>query len=252
MERLEGVDLWETLHQMLNVRKEDPNYYDFNQEEFTMHVVRELLRGLDFLHSHNFIHKDIKLENIVMHKNSSRTNPMNDTVVMIDFDTVEPFHGPDVPKIEDILGTDNYIAPEAYFGKYSPQSDLFSVGVVAYKMMTGAFPFPDTLFDDRPGENFVGHPKMAEIGNKVAKHKINWKCANLHKHKEAQDLIQKMLHRNPDKRITVQGALKHPWMQRSIAMEHVLSPKHSVRRKSLNYIAKPSGAILHSSSSNSY
>lgn len=41
------------------------------------------------------------------------------------------------PKGRHVLGTDQYIAPEAYEGKYSPASDIFAVGVIAYKMLTG-------------------------------------------------------------------------------------------------------------------
>ncbi|CAE7885348.1 CRK6, partial [Symbiodinium microadriaticum] len=87
-------------------------------------------------------------------------------VKLIDFDTVEEWNSTG-PKSKHVLGTDQYIAPEAYEGKYSPASDIFAVGVIAYKILTGSFPYNGRLFDDKPGENWVGSPKMKEIRQKL-------------------------------------------------------------------------------------
>merc|ERR1719327_1440077 len=78
---------------------------------------------------------------------------------LIDFDTVQDWE-PMSPKAKDVLGTDGYIAPEAYGGEYSPASDVYAVGVIMYKLLTGRFPSRPDIFDDEPGENWVGSEAM--------------------------------------------------------------------------------------------
>merc|ERR1719247_2602027 len=87
-------------------------------------------------------------------------------VKVIDFDTLDQWT-PAAGVAKDVVGTDQYIAQEAYAGKYSPLSDVFAVGVIAYRLLCGRFPFHAELFDDEPGENWVGSPKMDEIRSKL-------------------------------------------------------------------------------------
>merc|ERR1719215_2216840 len=95
------------------------------------------------------------------------------SVKLIDFDTVEDW-SPKSPKATRVLGTDQYIAPEAYEGRYSPASDIFAIGVIAYRLLAGTFPFRNSLFDDKPGENWVGSPKMREIRGKLQAVRLDW------------------------------------------------------------------------------
>merc|ERR1711904_381478 len=94
-------------------------------------------------------------------------------VKLIDFDTLEE-HTPKTPKAKDVPGTDQYIAPEAYSGNYSQASDMFAVGVIAYKLIVGKFPFPDDFFDDGPGENYTGSPKMKQIKKRLQDHNVDF------------------------------------------------------------------------------
>ncbi|CAL1145995.1 unnamed protein product [Cladocopium goreaui] len=96
-------------------------------------------------------------------------------------------------KSRHVLGTDQYIAPEAYEGKYSPASDIFAVGVIAYKMLTGSFPYNGRLFDDKPGENWVGSPKMKEIKQKLCDARVSWSHPVFEKEPGASRLVSRML-----------------------------------------------------------
>merc|ERR1719382_1485258 len=131
----------------------------------TKAILRQLLRGVTALHNEGCIHKDLKLENVMVAR--SRSDSLVEPVVkLIDFDTAQTWE-PSSPKAKIVLGTDQYISSEAYAGRYSPASDMFAVGVIAYKLVTGLFPFNGRMFDDEAGENWVGSPKMKQIQDRV-------------------------------------------------------------------------------------
>merc|ERR1719161_3445592 len=134
------------------------------------------------------IHRDIKPENIMFHegtelKGSSKaqpvepmTAPVNKTVKLIDFDTVQEWT-PASPKCKRIVGTPGYIAPEAFKGEYTPASDLWSVGVILYILMTGDMPFSEEdIGEDIAGNNVVGGDKAEEVYQRLSKAQIDFDC----------------------------------------------------------------------------
>merc|ERR1719163_554788 len=129
--------------------------------EDTREVVRQILEALRVMHGTGRIHKDLKLENVMVD-----TTPASPTAKIIDFDTVVDWE-PTSPRSKHVLGTDGHIAPEAYSGDYSPASDIYAVGVVLFKLLTRKFPSKPELFDDKPGENYVGSPAMKRIKERL-------------------------------------------------------------------------------------
>eukprot|EP00929_Paragymnodinium_shiwhaense_P020687 TRINITY_DN13700_c0_g1_i1.p1 TRINITY_DN13700_c0_g1~~TRINITY_DN13700_c0_g1_i1.p1 ORF type:complete len:466 (+),score=131.77 TRINITY_DN13700_c0_g1_i1:108-1505(+) len=133
---------------------------------------------------------------------------------IIDFDTVQEWE-PHSPKPEDVVGTDGYIAPEAYLGFYSPASDIYAAGVIMYKLLTGKFPSRKQIFDDKPGENWVGSPAMKRIHDKLKNEKMDFKLHPLDKCPEAADLARGMMLFDAAARPSADQALKHPWFKMS-------------------------------------
>merc|ERR550539_1384656 len=129
---------------------------------------------------------------------------------LIDFDTVESWE-PTSPKSRDVLGTDGYIAPEAYSGNYSPASDMYCVGVIMYKLLTGKFPTRTDIFDDLPGENWVGSPAMKRIQERLKSEKIDFGRAPFDRSPVAADLASSLLRFDPNERPSAEEALRHPW-----------------------------------------
>jgi serine/threonine protein kinase len=130
---------------------------------------------------------------------------------LIDFDFTDEWE-PTSPKAKAVVGTDGYIAPESYLGDTQPKSDIFSTGVVMYVLVAGRFPFEDDIFDDKPGENYVGSPKMVEIHTKLKRAKVRFGRA-WDQLPEAKAFCQMMLTQEVDQRPTAEDCLMHPWMR---------------------------------------
>eukprot|EP00428_Durinskia_dybowskii_P023150 CAMPEP_0170248666 /NCGR_PEP_ID=MMETSP0116_2-20130129/24129_1 /TAXON_ID=400756 /ORGANISM="Durinskia baltica, Strain CSIRO CS-38" /LENGTH=423 /DNA_ID=CAMNT_0010499561 /DNA_START=12 /DNA_END=1283 /DNA_ORIENTATION=- len=201
MERVGGSDLFELLDAegMLPLHESKA-------------ILRQLLKGVAALHEEGCIHKDLKLENVMVDRKSLQESASGEPVVkLIDFDTAQTWE-PDSPKAKTVLGTDQYISSEAYTGKYSPASDIFAVGVIAYKLVTGYFPFNEKMFNDEAGENWVGSPKMKQISDKVSHARINFKIKPFPDNPDAVSFIKAMLAPKDDDRPLAEDALNHPFL----------------------------------------
>lgn len=93
-------------------------------------ITVEILNGLEYLHSKNIIHRDIKPANILM---------FGDTPRLADFGISRAIETATVSST--IVGTESYMSPEAFEGVRSVQTDIWSVGVLLYKLLTGTLPF---------------------------------------------------------------------------------------------------------------
>ena len=100
-------------------------------------IIEQVAKGLRAFHRKEMLHQDLRPENIMIDKTG--------TVKIIDFGSAKVAGvveaAPPVDH-EDILGTVQYTAPEYFFGEGgTPRSDLFSLGVITYQMLTGKLPY---------------------------------------------------------------------------------------------------------------
>ena len=166
-------------------------------------IFKQILSGLSYLHSKNIVHRDLKLENILI----SDTEYVDITgeeyfdIKIIDFGNARIFDKKTITN-NSIVGSSYYIAPEVFLRKYNKECDLWSAGVILYMLIVGSPPFY--------GENDkkVFSNIKTGIFDKNDKRWIN--ASN-----EVKDLICKLLVYEPKKRLTANEALQHLWFQKT-------------------------------------
>lgn len=210
MEKCGGRDLCECVHKRVLLQPGEVKL-----------VMKQILSALAEMHARGVIHKDVKLENVMLERTPSTASGGDSpygseasalSVKIVDFDTVEGYT-PETPKqAKAVLGTDQYISPEAYEGKYSPASDVFAVGVIGYRLLVGEFPFDSRLFDDKPGENWVGSPKMGSIRQRLHRFQVKYEHKAFQLEPAACELIQSLLLVQESDRPSAQEALQHRWL----------------------------------------
>ena len=163
-------------------------------------MFRQIFSGLAYLHSNNVIHRDLKLENILIQEKEKSKETNEDLFILkiIDFGTAKIFDKN--KKAKAIVGSSYYIAPEVLNKKYNRECDLWSAGVILYMFIVGHAPFE--------GKNDREIMEKVKKGN-FSKNERRWINAS----DEVKDLINKLLIYEPEKRLTAIDALKHPWFK---------------------------------------
>jgi eukaryotic-like serine/threonine-protein kinase len=109
--------------------------------ETALQLTLQVARGLSFAHQHGLVHRDVKPQNVLL--NGSGEAKVTDFGIAR---SMSVQHG--MTQTGTVLGTSDYIAPEQAQGRrVDEQSDVYSLGVVLFELLTGRVPFP--------GENFV-------------------------------------------------------------------------------------------------
>ncbi|KAL7887582.1 hypothetical protein AOLI_G00053030 [Acnodon oligacanthus] len=179
------------------------------KEEDVKRLLRQILEGVAFLHKKNVVHLDLKPQNILLTHNE----PLGD-IKIVDFGLSRMVSNNQ--EIREIMGTPEYVAPEVLnYEPISTATDMWSIGVLAYVMLTGISPF---LGDDKQ-ETFLN---ISQINISYAEEELE------RLDKAAIHFIKSLLIKEPQDRATAEECLKHQWLQ----MQEKNAAEELVKQKS--------------------
>ncbi|KAI4295624.1 hypothetical protein L6164_035649 [Bauhinia variegata] len=156
-------------------------------------VMVQMLNFVSFCHLQGVVHRDLKPENFLY---SSKDE--NSQLKAIDFG-LSDFVKPD-ERLNDIVGSAYYVAPEVLHRSYSTEADVWSIGVIAYILLCGSRPFWAHTESGIFRAVLKADPSFDEA---------RWPSLSI----EAKDFVKRLLNKDPRKRITAAQALSHPWIR---------------------------------------
>jgi eukaryotic-like serine/threonine-protein kinase len=97
-------------------------------------IIAQACRGLDYAHRHGVVHRDVKPGNLLVSD--------SDVVKLADFGIARATDQSSITQVGSVLGTAAYLSPEQARGEEAgPRADIYSLGVVAYQLMSGRLPY---------------------------------------------------------------------------------------------------------------
>ncbi|KAJ8484664.1 hypothetical protein OPV22_017149 [Ensete ventricosum] len=189
-------------------------------EEHCQYFLYQILRGLKYIHSAKVIHRDLKPSNLLLNANCD--------LKICDFGLARPTSENDI--MTEYVVTRWYRAPELLLNStdYTAAIDMWSVGCIFMELMNRKplFPGRDHMHQMRLITELIGTPTESELefilnedARRYMRHLPRYprqSFATLYPHINpvAIDLIERMLTFDPTKRITVEEALDHPYLER--------------------------------------
>ncbi|KAL2263674.1 hypothetical protein VTK26DRAFT_5705 [Humicola hyalothermophila] len=163
-------------------------------EETCRHWFRDMILGIEYLHSQGVVHRDIKPENLLLTE--------DDVLKISDFGVSQMFEKRGDMRTAKSAGSPAFLPPELCVAKHGDVSgtaaDLWSMGVSLYCLRYGRLPFECEGVLEMYEAIKTETPKLPPDENP-----------------EFVDLMSKLLEKDPEKRITMEDLREHPWVTRS-------------------------------------
>uniref|UniRef100_A0A9J8ANY3 Calcium/calmodulin-dependent protein kinase 1Db n=1 Tax=Cyprinus carpio carpio TaxID=630221 RepID=A0A9J8ANY3_CYPCA len=172
----------------------------FYTEQDASALIKQVVDAVNYLHSLGIVHRDLKPENLLYY------NPHEESKIMISDFGLSKMEGAANDIMSTACGTPGYVAPEVLAQKpYSKAVDCWSIGVIAYILLCGYPPFYDEndskLFEQiLRAEYEFDSPYWDDISD------------------SAKDFIRNLMQKDPEKRLTCEEALRHPWIAGDTAL----------------------------------
>jgi eukaryotic-like serine/threonine-protein kinase len=158
-------------------------------EEEAGRIISQVANALQFAHDHGIVHRDIKPSNILL------VNDFDLHIYLADFGLAKAMTaGSDITQTGFLLGTPDYMAPELINKPESVSSDIYSLGVLLYHMLTGRPPFR-------------GGSPLAVLSKHVCEMPIPPSHLNPAITFPVEQVILQALHKDPARRFTDANAL---------------------------------------------
>ncbi|GFN85023.1 serine/threonine-protein kinase plk4 [Plakobranchus ocellatus] len=156
-------------------------------EETARRIMRQIVEGILYLHSHGILHRDLSLSNLLLTKDND--------VKIADFGLATQLQGPE-EKHFTMCGTPNYISPEiAMRSAHGLEADVWSLGCMLYTLLVGQAPFDTNAVKSTLNRVILAEYHLPDSLSPAAR-----------------DLIQALLKKNPKDRLPLREILTHPFM----------------------------------------
>lgn len=182
MEMCEGGELFEQIVKCKRFNERDASY-----------VCRQILTAVAYVHSLGIVHRDIKAENFMF-----KYKDIDSELKLIDFGMSARLSPPLKTFLTEMCGSPHYLSPELIKRRYDRQADMWAIGVLIYLMLYGRYPFDGSSTD--------------QIVKRILTQPIEYTTGTAAISAEAIDFLQKLLERDPAKRLTAREALTHKWV----------------------------------------
>jgi serine/threonine protein kinase len=173
------------------------------KEKQARKFARQIASALDYSHRNSIVHRDLKIENILISKTGD--------IKIIDFGLSNLFS----PKslLKTFCGSLYFAAPELLQAKQytGPEVDIWSFGIVLYVLVCGKVPFDDQSMPQLHAKIKKGHvdyPPWLSTGKQFHVHPFDSSLIE----SECRNLIHRMLQTDPSQRITLGEIMTHPWL----------------------------------------
>jgi calcium/calmodulin-dependent protein kinase I len=198
------IDLFETNDNIYIVmdfyKGGDLSSYIFKDDELISEkhlsrIIYQLSLGLKYIHQYGIVHRDLKTDNIMLSDNSRKP-----VVKIMDFGLSKILGAKETA--DEGYGTLVFVAPEVLMRQpYNKAIDIWGVGVITYYALAGVLPFDNENDDEEDIASQIVYADV-EFPTKY------WR----HRSKEAIDFIRRCLIKEPERRITINEMLTHPWI----------------------------------------
>ena len=161
-------------------------------EKTACKLVKSVLGAIRYCHEHSIVHRDLKLENFLFESKSSDAE-----LKLIDFGLSQHFNPSEL--LSTPVGTPYYVAPEVLSGAYDSKCDIWSIGVIAYMLLSGSPPFHGSTDAETLRAVQEGNVTFNKYFNNVSE--------------DAKNFIKTCLTKNPTERPNAEALQKHQWFQ---------------------------------------
>jgi aurora kinase, other len=166
-------------------------------ERLAARYITELADALLYCHKRHIIHRDIKPENLLI--------GFNGEIKLADFGW--SIHTPSARRIT-LCGTLDYLPPEMVEGReHDERVDVWALGILLYEFLVGNPPFESST-------HAATYRRISSVDLRFPRHV----------HEDAQDLIRKLLVKDPSKRMSLSQIPYHPWIRRALTKSKKTTP----------------------------
>lgn len=171
-----------TLHRFITERQKSLTEFE------SANIMSQVVNGLLYLHSNNIMHRDISMSNLLL------TASMH--IRISDFGLATQINGSNANTNSTLCGTPNYISPEvASRSSHGLKTDVWSLGCLLFTILVGRPPFDTNGVKSTLTQVVMGNYTIPE-----------------HISTEARDLLQRLLCKDPIKRLEIHQVMSHPFM----------------------------------------